>query len=236
MRVGIVQPNFLPWRGYFDFIASVDVFVLYDDVPLGGRRSWRNRNRIRCESGSRWLTVPLMKGQSGTPILDVQIATERDWSRRLTHVLRSSYDSAPHSFELVPFADTLASGHSSLADLNITLIRLMMDALAVDTELIRASDLAVPPMSKEIRPLEIVKRLEGDEYLMGPTAAPYTPLAPYLDAGIGVLEKVYDYQSYEQPWPGFDPHVSALDLLLSVGSGEARRLFRSQTSAQVLTI
>lgn len=29
-KVAIVQSNYIPWKGYFDLIAAVDQFILYD--------------------------------------------------------------------------------------------------------------------------------------------------------------------------------------------------------------
>ena len=62
-RIAISQSNYLPWKGYFDMISSVDEFVLYDEAQYT-RRDWRNRNRIRTDQGLHWLTVPvLVKGK-----------------------------------------------------------------------------------------------------------------------------------------------------------------------------
>ena len=47
MKVGIIQSSYIPWRGYFDFIASVDVFVVFDDVSFGSKGSWRHRNQLK---------------------------------------------------------------------------------------------------------------------------------------------------------------------------------------------
>ena len=57
-RVAIVQSNYIPWRGYFDLIASVDEFIVLDDVQYT-RRDWRNRNRIKTPQGPQWLTIPV---------------------------------------------------------------------------------------------------------------------------------------------------------------------------------
>ncbi|MEP7204204.1 MAG: WbqC family protein, partial [Ilumatobacteraceae bacterium] len=57
-RVAISQSNYLPWKGYFDMIRSVDQFILYDEVQYT-RRDWRNRNQIRTDQGVSWLTVPV---------------------------------------------------------------------------------------------------------------------------------------------------------------------------------
>ena len=58
MKVGIIQSNYLPWRGYFDFIAECDVYVLHDDIQYT-KGDWRNRNRIKTPNGPRWITVPV---------------------------------------------------------------------------------------------------------------------------------------------------------------------------------
>ena len=61
MRIAISQSNYIPWKGYFDLIRSVDEFVLFDDVQYT-RRDWRNRNRIKTADGPAWLTIPVQTG------------------------------------------------------------------------------------------------------------------------------------------------------------------------------
>ena len=58
MNCSIIQPSYIPWRGYFHSIQKADVFVFYDDVQYD-KHGWRNRNRIKTADGARWLTVPL---------------------------------------------------------------------------------------------------------------------------------------------------------------------------------
>ena len=74
-RVAIVQSNYVPWRGYFDLMASVDEFVLFDDVQYT-RRDWRNRNMIKTAHGLQWLTLPVaVKGNFLAPGAVVQPGT-----------------------------------------------------------------------------------------------------------------------------------------------------------------
>ena len=58
-KVAIVQSNYIPWRGYFDLIASVDEFIFFSDDVQFTKRDWRNRNQIRTSTGPKWLTVPV---------------------------------------------------------------------------------------------------------------------------------------------------------------------------------
>ena len=71
-KIAVVQSNYIPWKGYFDLIRSVDAFILYDDVQYT-RSDWRNRNKIKTRDGqTTWLTVPTLGGRN-QPILSVEI-------------------------------------------------------------------------------------------------------------------------------------------------------------------
>src|SRR5438067_11581906 len=76
LRCAIVQPSYIPWRGYFDLIRRSDVFVFYDDVQYDAR-GWRNRNRVKTPAGARWLTIPGHSSGAQTrhiPICEVETA------------------------------------------------------------------------------------------------------------------------------------------------------------------
>ena len=63
-KISIIQPNYIPWKGYFDLIAKSNKFVVLDDVQYTNR-DWRNRNKIKTPSGLSWLTIPVLyKGNS----------------------------------------------------------------------------------------------------------------------------------------------------------------------------
>ncbi len=93
-RVGIVQSNYIPWKGYFDLIDSVDEFILYDEVQYT-RRDWRNRNRVKTREGVRWLTVPVVvKGRYHQSIRETRIS-DPGWPRRHWETIRHNYARAP---------------------------------------------------------------------------------------------------------------------------------------------
>ena len=93
-RIAILQSNYLPWKGYFDLLAEVDEFVLYDDMQYT-RRDWRNRNRIKTAAGLKWLSVPVMvKGRFEQTIRDTRI-DGTDWVQRHWRALECSYRRAP---------------------------------------------------------------------------------------------------------------------------------------------
>ena len=73
-RIAILQSDYIPWKGYFDIINSVDEFIIYDDVQYT-RRDWRNRNILKTASGIRWITIPIeVKGKFTQAINETRIA------------------------------------------------------------------------------------------------------------------------------------------------------------------
>src|SRR5438105_196485 len=89
-RIAIVQSNYIPWKGYFDLINSVDEFVLYDDMQYT-RRDWRNRNKIKTKDGPQWLTIPVeVKGKYHQAIRETLIV-DGDWGENHWRRLVQSY-------------------------------------------------------------------------------------------------------------------------------------------------
>jgi WbqC-like protein family len=95
-KVAILQSNYIPWKGYFDMIASIDEFILYDDMQYT-RRDWRNRNQIKTpQKGLQWLTVPVQaKGKYHQKIKDTEI-DGADWALIHWKALVQNYHRAPY--------------------------------------------------------------------------------------------------------------------------------------------
>jgi len=91
MKVGMIQSNFIPWRGYFDFIDTVDLFIFYDDVNFGQGKKWRNRNKIKTKLGWQWLTVPLESNKSNKIIEEVKINYNTQWVKEHYNKLYENY-------------------------------------------------------------------------------------------------------------------------------------------------
>ena len=58
LKLAIIQPSYIPWRGYFHQIHKADVFLFYDDVQYD-KHGWRNRRRVKSANGTTWLTIPV---------------------------------------------------------------------------------------------------------------------------------------------------------------------------------
>jgi hypothetical protein len=221
MNCVILQPSYIPWRGYFHQIREADVFVFYDDAQYDAR-GWRNRNRVKAPGGSRWLTIPVLRKGSQPlekPIHEIEVCWDRDWARKHWTTLTHLYGAAPHFDRYAPLLDRFFSSHpTSLADFTIDLTRALADELGLSsTRFLRSSAIERPTEYKTADLLNILAHVGADRYISGPSARDYLDLDRLTRAGIETRFMTYDYPAYPQLYPPFDPHVSILDLLFTVG-------------------
>lgn len=229
MRVGIIQSNYIPWRGYFDFIDDVDLFIYLDDVQYTAR-DWRNRNRIKTINGLIWLTVPVFfSRKNNLAIEDVQIDYSQKWVEKHMSSIRHAYSKAKHYGRYAEmFFDILRQKYASISELNRNINNWVMAELHIKTRTKMSSDFR-PIGSKTDRLLDLLNKAGATSYLSGPSAKEYLDADKFATAGIGLNYKVYEYPEYPQLYGGFEPHVSVLDLLFNCGP-DSRKYLKSLKS------
>lgn len=224
----MIQPSYVPWRGYFDMIGRSDVFVFYDDVQFD-KHGWRNRNRIKTANGPAWLTIPVRKKgnvERGLRIDEIEIAAESGWNRKHLTTLRQSYAKAPHLDRYMPLLEEhLNEPPELLAELTIALTTAICRELGFTTELRRSSEMELSGDRVE-RLLGVLAEVGATEYLSGPSAGSYIDEAAFERAGVALEYMTYDYPEYQQLHPPYEPQVSILDLLFMCGD-EAPALIHS---------
>ena len=216
----VLQPSYIPWRGYFDLIRQADVFVFYDDVQYD-KHGWRNRNRIKTAAGTQWLTIPVLsKGnvENGALISAVACDTRVDWRRKHLEQLRHAYRKAPFFSEtFAMLADLYASvPGESLCDFTIETTIAIARQLGLETPFIRSSSLNVAGTKNE-RLLQTLAAVEARRYISGPSARAYICEDAFAAHDVALEYASYDYEPYEQLHPPYDPHVSIVDLLFMQG-------------------
>jgi hypothetical protein len=221
-RVAIVQSNYVPWRGYFDLIGSVDEFVLLDDAQYT-RRDWRNRNRIKTPQGARWMTIAVqVSGRYTQSIYDTLVA-DADWPERHWDLLRQQYAQAAGFGDAGEFVAELYASVPGLrlTDINRHFLGRIAAHLGIPTPITLSCDYD-PQGTKSERLLDLCLKAGATEYVSGPAARAYLDEALFHDQGIGVSWFGYGpYAEYDQVHPPFDPYVSILDLLLCTGDEAA---------------
>lgn len=215
-RIAISQSNYIPWKGYFDFINAVDEFVLYDEVQYT-KRDWRNRNRIKTPHGLKWLSIPVVGGRSHA-INEVKIA-DPCWYEKHWTIIRHMYGKAPHFNSYADDIATLYEGANQemLSEINHHFLKGINELLGITTPLSWSTDYNSEG-GKSKRLLSICKRAGADVYVSGPAAKSYLDTALFLDEGITVEWMDYDgYKIYPQLHGEFEHAVSVIDLLFNTG-------------------
>lgn len=228
MKVGIIQSNYIPWRGYFDFVDDVDLFIVYDDVQYT-KHDWRNRNLVKTSGGLQWLTVPVDFSLSNkTLIQDTKIQCGGDWIEKHKRQIRLSYSTAPYFEQYVgEFFDLLDKRHETISSLNISLICWALAKLGIKTKIRMSSEFS-PVGVRTDRLIDILKKAGADSYLSGPAAKDYLEENKLRESGIALEYKSYDYSPYPQLWGEFIGKVTILDLLANCGP-DARKYLKSRS-------
>lgn len=220
MSVVILQPSYIPWRGYFDQIRRADLFIFYDDIQYD-KHGWRNRNQIKTHQGKHWLTIPVnSKGvTSGIPIKDVRIDGSKPWAKSHLKSLTISYSKSPYFKSYLPLLESMFERKDEmLADFTIeTSILLARELGFTSTRFMRSSELSNIDGQKTDRVINVLKQVGATHYLCGPSASSYMEPEKFAAAGISFEYMQYNYPEYPQLHPPYDPFVSILDLLFMTG-------------------
>lgn len=226
-KVAILQSNYIPWKGYFDLIASVDEFIIYDEMQFT-KNDWRNRNQIKTPQGVQWLTVPV--GQNiQRRICDV--ALSGNWQGKHWKTLENNYRRAAHFDSVASWLRPLylEQQHDNLSRMNIQLLQAVCTYLGIDTRLSSSEDYTLIEGKSE-RLVDLCQQAGASIYISGPAAQGYLQSELFEAQGIEVRWFDYSgYPHYPQLWGDFVHGVSVLDLLFNCGP-DARAYMRRTTA------
>lgn len=214
----IVQSNYIPWRGYFDLINSVDEFILYDDAQYT-RRDWRNRNAIKSPNGLLWLTIPVqVKGKYLQKIKDTVVADD-NWSHDHWNTIVHNYSKAGYFSDYRDFFQDLYLGSQEkfLSQINYRFISEICRILGIKTTITSSMDYdSVGSRTEKL--INLCKQTGATNYLSGPAAKVYLEEEVFAREGISVSYVDYTgYPEYGQLYAPFESRVSIIDLVFNQG-------------------
>ena len=219
MFVSLHQPEFFPWAGFFNKIATVQKMVLLDNVQFK-KNYFDNRCRIIVGGEAKWLTVPVLHGgRHGQRICDVAIDNRSSWGKKMWRTLSQSYGNAPFWNDHADFLETTLSRRwEKLADLNVTVIEYYCRYLDLACDLVLGTTIDVTSSGSDLV-LDICRSLGASEYLSGRLGVEYLDPESFDRAGIELR-----FQQYEPgPYPQFngpgDTPLSILDMTMNLGRG-----------------
>ena len=193
-----------------------DVFCIADNLQFA-RHDFVNRNRIRGALGAEWLSVPVyLKGHSRDPISEMRIVQD-GWSASHLRSIRLAYEGTSF-FERYfdGLQQILLKRHTFLSDLNHELLLFLLDALALKTKIVRATDYALTGKKNEYI-IRMCRRFGAQTYIFGSLGRNYADSGLFKEAGIEILFLDYRHPVYRQRRRPFVSNLSVIDLLFNEG-------------------
>ncbi len=217
-KIAILQSNYIPWKGYFDIIGSVDEFIIYDEMQYT-KNDWRNRNKIKTTNGLIWLTIPVKIEKLNQKINETKIADNK-WYIKHKNSLQTNYGKATKFKECKDFIFNIyeqASRLDYISEINYTFLNEINKFLKISTKISFSTDYNIGDGKTE-RLINICKQSNSNIYLSGPSAKNYIDEALFTKNNINLEWFDYiGYKEYEQLHPPFEHGVSILDLIFNTG-------------------
>jgi carbamoylphosphate synthase large subunit len=240
MIVGIHQPNFFPWLGYFDKLNKSDVFILLDDIqfPKTGAGTMSNRVKILTNGKPQWITASIIREAMGKKAInEVEFRNDLPWRDKIIGKLKSDYRSSAFFLEVFDFLSPLIQNKEvCIAQYNYTAICSICEKIGLDSSKISwASNISHQGTSNHLL-ASLTKRVGGGVYLTGEGGAiEYLQKDVFETQGLRV-----DYQHFEHPKytqensDKFIAGLSIIDALMSVGfDGVAKMLSQEKVDADI---
>jgi hypothetical protein len=105
MKVAIMQPYFLPYIGYFQLIAAVDQFIVYDNIKYT-KKGWINRNRMLLNGADTMFSLPLKKDSDSLDVVERELSADFDRTKLLNQ-FKGAYSRAPYFAQTFPLLESV---------------------------------------------------------------------------------------------------------------------------------
>lgn len=225
MVIGIMQPYFFPYIGYWQLISIVEEYVILDDVNYI-KRGWINRNYILFEEKARRINLNIRDASQNRLIKDTEIVWGEKDIERFLSILRQSYGRAPYFKKIYDVVeDIVRCNHRGLADFLTYQIRRLCDYLQIDTEIILSSQLEKDNSLKgENKIIDICKRRKADFYINAIGGKILYHKEKFQEENIELKFLRSKPQKYRQFGNNFIENLSIIDILMFNSVEEIREL------------
>jgi hypothetical protein len=214
MRLGIMQPYFLPYIGYFQLIAAVDQFVIYDNIKYT-KKGWINRNRFLQNGKDAMFSLSLKKDSDSLDVCERELATDFD-RERLLNQLRGAYRRAPHFGQTLPLIEQVVR----YPEPNLFLflhngIAQVCAHLGITTKIIVSSEVDIDhQLRAQDKVLALCEALNATAYVNAIGGVELYSKKMFQEKGIElqfIQSKPFNYAQFDD---AFVPWLSIIDVLM----------------------
>ena len=220
MKLGIMQPYFMPYLGYFSMIKHTDRYILFDTVQFI-RHGWIERNRILKQDGTwQYFQVPIIKPNGrDTKIKDIKVNNSSDWKSLIIGQLQHYKKKAPHYKETINLLnDVFSQDFDDIVSLNQVALEKVCKYLGINRKIEVFSKMGLD-VEEATAPdewaLNICKALgDVDEYWNTDAGLSFFDRSKYKNAGVKILFHKMEFTSYPQLGNEFEPGLSIIDVMM----------------------
>jgi hypothetical protein len=216
--VGIHQPNFMPWLGYFYKIHQSDTFIFLDDVQIQKTgASYTNRVSININGKSQYITIPIKKDSNNLNINKVRYLDEK-WKKKLLGTLQANYAKSKFFKENKDFIfDLINFKADNLAQYNMNFIIKISNKLELNTKFVQSSKFELKTTSTQ-RLVDLIKKVDGNIYLSGSGGDNYQEEKMYTNENIKLIyNKMPKYEYKQFKTDEFIGGLSIVDAIFNIG-------------------
>lgn len=215
MKLGIMQPYFVPYIGYWQLMNAVDKYVVYDDVNFikGG---WINRNRILLNGQPQYFNLPMLGASPNKLINEVGVNNNPAFIAKNLRIIEGAYKKAPYYAEVYPLIEKILNcGKDNIAELIAESFRIINEYLGITTELIVSSTLDKDcSLRAQDKVLHICELLGATEYYNAIGGQELYSFSDFAERGIKLKFLKTGHVEYPQFKNEFQSNLSILDVMM----------------------
>lgn len=219
MKLGIMQPYFFPYLGYFSLIKNTDKWVVFDTVQYINR-GWINRNRILSQSaeGFSYITVPVIKQSRDTVIKNVIIDNTKEWKSKIIGQIDYYKKKAQFFHEIKNLVEEIFNPDiKELNKLNIVALEKVCNYLDIKFDYMIFSEniFGISSVNESDEwALEISKKMGASEYVNPPGGKSFFNKEKYNKVGIDLKFLTQKLKPYKTFTTNFIPGLSIIDVMM----------------------
>jgi hypothetical protein len=232
--LGIMQPYFFPYLGYFSLIHAVDEFILFDDVQYE-RKSWMSRNRLlNIEKNEPFYIRPgYKKPPYQANLTTVYLEEDEGWKNKLMDQFHGYKNKADYYEETKAILeDILSKNFEKLVELNTESIKYIASALGLKAKITKYSDYGFWFEEKPTAAtwsLKIAEARDATHYVNSPGGESFIKPEGFTEAGIKLGFIQPNLVEYDQKAQDFHPGLSVIDVLAFNGVESTKEMLKAYT-------
>ena len=215
MKVGIMQPYFFPYIGYWQLINAVDKYVIYDDVNYI-KRGWINRNRILINNSIENINLSINKASQNKLINELSLFEPNKNFNKILKTIGYNYRKAKEFDSVFSVIEKIFScKEENLAKFLEHSIRELSNYMGIETEIIVSSDIVKDnTLHGQKKIIDICEVLKGDVYINAIGGQELYDKENFLKQNIDLKFLMSNMREYKQFGNVFQPGLSIIDVLM----------------------